>query len=82
MRGSPDIDANDDLLNWFWETVDDEITRQRLFSSPFIAKYAELENNPREWAQWAREEFARIKEKEAALLESELVRVPKGGRNE
>lgn len=71
-EGSPDIDANDALLQWFWETVSDDIGKQRLFSASFAAKYAEFDGDARKWVRWAQEEFEKIRREEKALLEKEL----------
>jgi AbiV family abortive infection protein len=73
-ENSPDIDTEDNLLKWFWETVEDGTKRLRLFSAPFAAKYTEFKDSPREWLRWAQNEFARIKDEEEALLKAELSR--------
>jgi AbiV family abortive infection protein len=75
-EGSPDVDASDDVLKWFWETMSDEMGQKRLFSGPFMAKYKELKNTPREWVRWARDEMEKTKEAEQALLRAELARTP------
>jgi AbiV family abortive infection protein len=75
-EGSPDVDASDDVVEWFWETMSDEIGQKRLFSGLFLAKYKELKNKPREWIRWARDEFEKVKEAEQALLKAELARTP------
>jgi hypothetical protein len=75
-ESSPNVDASDEVIEWFWETMSDEIGQKRLFSGPFIAKYEELKNTPREWVCWARDEFNKVKESEQALLKAELARTP------
>jgi AbiV family abortive infection protein len=75
-EGSPDVDASDEVLDWFWETMSDEMGQKRLFSGPFMAKYKEFKNTPREWVRWAREEFDKVKKAEQALLHAELARTP------
>jgi hypothetical protein len=52
---------------------------RRLFSAPFIVKYAELKGDVRAWIQWAKDEFEKIKQQEQALLAAELSRVVEEG---
>jgi AbiV family abortive infection protein len=75
-EGSPDVDASDELVQWFWETMSDEIGQKRLFSGPFMVKYRELKSTPRDWVRWARDEFVKVSESEQALLQAELARTP------
>ena len=71
----PDVEAPNELMQWFWDVIADADMQRRLFSAPFIGKYAELNGDARAWIQWAKEEFEKIKQQEQALLAAELSRV-------
>jgi AbiV family abortive infection protein len=72
---SPDVEAPNELMQWFWEVIADADMQRRLFNVPFIAKYTEVNGDARVWIQWAKEEFEKIKQQEQALLATELSRV-------
>lgn len=74
-EGSPDVEAPDELSQWFWDVMADERGQKRLFSQPFLTKYTELEGNVRAWIRWAKDEFERIRQEEQALLSAEMNRV-------
>jgi AbiV family abortive infection protein len=74
-EGSPDVEATDELNQWFWDVMAEEHGQKRLFSASFLAKYVELEGNVREWISWAKEEFKKIRQEEQALLSAEMTRV-------
>jgi AbiV family abortive infection protein len=76
---SPDVEAPNELMQWFWDVIADADLQQRLFSAPFIAKYTEFNGDARAWIQWAKEEFEKIKQQEQALLAAELNRVVEKG---
>lgn len=73
----------DDTLKWYLATIDDPAASKRLFSKPFLDKYAELDGDTRAWAQWASAEFDRLDAESATILEAELTRPvssAKGGK--
>jgi len=72
---SPDVEAPNELMQWFWDVIADTDMQRRLFSVPFIAKYTDLNGDARLWIQWTREEFEKINQQEQALLAAELSRV-------
>ena len=74
-EGSPDVEAPDELSQWFWDTIGDEHKQKRLFSASFLAKYVELHGNVREWISWAKDEFEKIAQEEQALMTAEMSRV-------
>jgi len=76
---SPDVEAPNELMQWFWDVIADADTQQRLFSASFIAKYTELNGDARAWIQWAKDEFEKIKRQEQVLLAAELNRVVEEG---
>jgi AbiV family abortive infection protein len=78
-RDSPDVEAPNELMQWFWDVIADADMQRRLFSAPFIAKYTELNGDARAWIQWAKDEFEKIKQQEQALLAAELSRVVEEG---
>ena len=45
-----------------------------MLSPPFIAKYEELNGEPREWVRWVREDMERRDREMRALAEEELKR--------
>lgn len=77
--GSPDVEAPNELMLWFWDVIADADMQQLLFSPPFIAKYTELKGDARAWIQWAKDEFEKIKQQEQALLAAELSRAVEEG---
>ena len=76
---SPDVEAPNELLRWFWDVIADADMQRSLFSAPFLAKYTELKGDARAWIQWAKDEFEKIKQQEQALLAAELSRVVEEG---
>lgn len=73
-EASPDVEAPDELSQWFWDVMADEHKQKRLFSISFLAKYEELKGNVRDWISWAKEEFEKIRQEEQALLSAEMNR--------
>lgn len=75
-RGEPVLanQERDELLEWFFAILDDDLGQRRLFSRAFIQKHEELGGDTRAWVLWARDEFHRIAEEEKALLQRELSR--------
>ncbi len=71
---SPDVEAPNELLRWFWDVIADADMQRSLFSAPFLAKYTELKGDARAWVQWAKDEFEKIKQQAQALLAAELSR--------
>jgi AbiV family abortive infection protein len=72
-EGVPSGETNEEL-EWYLDTVSDDLGRKRLFSKPFIAKYEEFEGDTRAWVTWAQAEFERISAEEHALLQREFAR--------
>jgi hypothetical protein len=76
---SPDVEAPNDLLQYFWDVIADTDMQRRLFSLSFIEKYKELGGDARAWIQWAKDEFEKIKQQEQAFLAAELSRIVEEG---
>jgi AbiV family abortive infection protein len=76
---SPDVEAPNELMLYFWDVIADVDMQRRLFSDPFIAKYTELSGDACAWIQWAKDEFKKIKQQEQDLLAAELSRVVEEG---
>lgn len=76
---SPDVEAPNELLQYFWDVIADADMQRRLFSDSFIAKYSELNGDARAWILWAKHEFEKIKRQEQSLLAVELSRVVEQG---
>jgi hypothetical protein len=76
---SPDVEAPNELLQYFCDVIADADMQRRLFSDSFISKYSELEGDARTWILWAKDEFEKIKRQEQALLAAELSRVVEDG---
>ncbi len=76
---SPDVEAPNDLMQWFWDVNTDVDMQRSLFSAPFIAKYTELKGDARAWIQWAKDEFEKIKKQEQVFLAAELSRIVEEG---
>lgn len=75
MAGGEQSSEPSEILDWFFETIDDPEGSKRLFSRPFLAKYEELEGDAQAWAAWAKEEFARLSEESEQVMRTELARV-------
>src|SRR6266853_767364 len=67
-------EEREELLEWFFETVDDDVGQKRLFSQSFIQRHEEFGGDTRSWVRWARDEFRKIAEQERELLHRELSR--------
>jgi len=76
---SPDVEAPNELLQWFWDVIADADMQRNLFSAPFLAKYTELKGDARAWIQWAKDEFEKIRQQAQALLAAELSRAVEEG---
>jgi AbiV family abortive infection protein len=64
----------DELTEWFLDTMTDPERSRIMLSPPFIAKYEELNGEPREWVRWVREDMERQDREMRALAEEELKR--------
>jgi AbiV family abortive infection protein len=64
----------DELTEWFLDTMADPERSRIMLSPPFIAKYEELNGEPREWVRWVREEMERQDREMLALAQEELKR--------
>ncbi len=64
----------DELTEWFLDTMADPERSRIMLSPPFIAKYEELNGEPREWVRWVREDMERRDREMRALAEEELKR--------
>jgi|GEM_PF-2780627 len=64
----------DELTEWFLDTMADPERSRLMLSPPFIAKFEELNGEPREWVRWTREEMERQDREMRALAEEELKR--------
>ncbi len=78
-KDSPDVEAPNELMQWFWDVIADADMQKRLFSAPFITKYTELHGNERAWIQWSKDEFEKLRQHEQSLLATELSRVVEEG---
>ena len=68
------IGEADELTEWFLDTMADPERSRIMLSPPFIAKYEELNGEPREWVRWVRAEMERQDREMRALAEEELKR--------
>jgi len=64
----------DELTEWFLDTMADPERSRIMLSPPFIAKYEELNGEPREWVRGVREDMERQDREMRALAEEELNR--------
>ena len=71
---SPDVEAPNELLQYFWDMIADADMQRLLFSRSFMEKYRELGGDARAWIQWAKDEIEKIKQQEQAFLAAELSR--------
>lgn len=62
------------MTEWFLDTMADPERSRIMLSPPFIAKYEELNGEPREWVSWVREEMERQDREMRVLAEEELKR--------
>ena len=62
------------MTEWFLDTMADPERSRIMLSPPFIAKYEELNGEPREWVRWVREDMERQDREMRALAEEELKR--------
>jgi len=72
-RGIP-ADEADELTEWFLDTMADPERSRIMLSPPYVAKYAELNGEPREWVRWVREHMEQQDREMRALAEEELKR--------
>jgi hypothetical protein len=72
-QGTPTGEV-DELTEWFLDTMADSERSRSMLRPPFIAKYEELNGEPREWVKWVREEMEREDRQLRALAEEELKR--------
>jgi AbiV family abortive infection protein len=76
-RGIPTGEV-DELTTWFLDAMADPERSRIMLSRPFIAKYEELNGEPREWVRWVRKEIDRLDGELRALAEEELKRPAAG----
>lgn len=71
---APIPEERNEELEWYLDTLCDDLGKGRLFSRPFIQKHEEFRGDTRAWIRWAREEFAKISAEEQEYLQRELSR--------
>ena len=64
----------DELTEWFLDIMADPERSRIMLSPPSIAKYEELNGEPREWVRWVRADMERQDREMRALAEEELKR--------
>jgi AbiV family abortive infection protein len=73
-REVPVQEERNEELEWYLDTLGDDLGKKRLFSRPFIQKHEEFHGDTRAWIRWAREEFAKIAAEEQEHFQRELSR--------
>ncbi|WP_315729051.1 AbiV family abortive infection protein [Bradyrhizobium sp. SZCCHNS2015] len=71
--GAPTLEP-DELTEWFIDSMADPDRSSILLSAPFRAQYETLNGDARAWANWARNEIAKLDMEAQQLLEAELAR--------
>jgi AbiV family abortive infection protein len=71
---TPIPDKRNEELEWYLETLGDELGKKRLFSQRFVQNLEEFGGDLRAWVSWAREKFAKIAAEEQEHLQRELSR--------
>jgi AbiV family abortive infection protein len=74
MAGGPVVEEPDENVEWFLDTMSDELGARTLLSTRFLERYEQLNGDTRSWVVWCREEIAKTTAAAEAKLKIELAR--------